>query len=188
MRLFTRTVRRAALPVAMSQGFNPRPRISVPAPLSVGIAGNNEVLDLELSDWCRPEEVSKVMNERLPKGLSVISASVLSGKPDRRPETLSYSVPLTPGCRVDESDLRMLEKAESVVVERKTDREVKRKEIASFIGHLRLEGDLLLMLVKVTEQGTARPEEVLEGLGCNAYVHYFPSRITRTHVSLSSSP
>ena len=46
MGVFARAFRRAGLPLRMSQGFNPRPRFSLPAPLPVGIEGLEEELRL----------------------------------------------------------------------------------------------------------------------------------------------
>ena len=57
MRLFERALRRAQLPVATSEGFHPRPRISLPMPLSVGFTGHSEVADVGLREWMRPEEL-----------------------------------------------------------------------------------------------------------------------------------
>ncbi len=187
MRLYMRVLRRAALPLAMSKGFNPRPRISIPAPIGVGITGYNEVLDLELCRWCRPEEVRKRINEHLPEGLSLVSVRIMDGKPARRPDELCYRVALRRGHPVRVETLSELQGRRSVKIARETGKGLKQKDIAPFIRRLRLEDGRLLMLLKVTDRGTARPEEVLDTLGCEEHVHYLPSRIERMHVSLSSS-
>ena len=49
MRCLERMVRRAQIPLALSQGFTPRPRIVFALPLALGIEGCSEVVDLELS-------------------------------------------------------------------------------------------------------------------------------------------
>ncbi|GAF87148.1 unnamed protein product, partial [marine sediment metagenome] len=38
LRLFARSLARAALPVRFSEGFNPHPRLSIPLPRPVGVA------------------------------------------------------------------------------------------------------------------------------------------------------
>lgn len=187
MRLFMRVLRRTALPLAVSQGFNPRLRISLPAPLGVGIEGANEVLDLEMSRWCRPGYVSGVIGGLLPEGISLASVRILQGKPARCPEALSYSVPLCEGHPVNDAVLRKIERRGSLVVARETDKGIKKKDIGPFIMHLRLQEGRLLMLLKVTEAGTARPQEVLDVIGCRPFIHYSPARIVRTHVSLIPS-
>lgn len=187
MRLFTRALRRAALPLAMSRGYNPRPRISIPAPLGVGIEGENEVLDLELCRWCRPEVIRRTVNKELPKGIRVIAAEVLRGKPERRPAGLSYRVPLIGDHSASAEALEELMAAENMEILRKSEKGGKIKDIAPFISHLRLHADTLSMLLVVTNHGTARPEEVLDALSCKPYSHYLPSQIARTHVSLIAS-
>ncbi len=187
MRLYMRVLRCAGLPIAMSEGYNPRPRISIPAPLSLGMSGTNEVLDLELSQWCKPQYLCRRLNNFLPDGIRILTAEILSGKPDRNLDSLVYEVPLNSGHPVREHDLGDILDQDSLVVLRGAKKGAKEKNIAPFIGGLRLAADSLFMLLKVNNQGTARPEELLNLLGCEPYKDYFPTRITRTHVSLLSS-
>ena len=48
MRLFQRAFKRAGLPLVHTQGFNPRPSVSIALPLSVGVESCCELLDFEL--------------------------------------------------------------------------------------------------------------------------------------------
>ena len=48
MRLFQRAFKRAGLPLTHTQGFNPRPSVSIALPLSVGVESNCELLDFDL--------------------------------------------------------------------------------------------------------------------------------------------
>jgi radical SAM-linked protein len=187
MRLFERALRRAALPVAMSQGFNPRPQISLPAPLGVGITGRNEVLDFELCEWVAPEEVRRRLTNELPEGIGIHSIQVLHSKPDRQPKQLAYRIPLLEGHPVTQARIQALLAAEAIEVTRCGDGKSKTVNVAEFLRDVRLQGNELHILLKVTDRGTARPEEVLEALGCKAGEHYLKGAIERTHVSLSSS-
>jgi len=188
MRVYARALRRAALPLAMSRGFNPRPRISIPAPLSVGFTGLNEVMDMELCRWCRPSYVREKLNEHLPDGIGVLAIKLLDAKPGRRPGGFSYVVPLAAGHPIKEEALDRLREQESLEINRSNDKDEKRKDIAPFIRQLRLQGDRLLVHLKFTDRGTARPEEVLNELGCEPHVHYLSSAIIRTHVNMIASP
>ena len=49
MRLWERGLRRAGVPVAYSEGFNPRPRLSFASPLAVGTTSESELLDILLT-------------------------------------------------------------------------------------------------------------------------------------------
>jgi radical SAM-linked protein len=188
MRLFKRALRRAGLPLAMSQGYNPRPRISLPAPLSVGIEGRNEVLDFELSQWVRPEEVGRRLAEELPRGVDIKAVENTAGKQDRSPTELSYRVPLLPGHTVGPEAIEELLAADELIVQRRKGDSTKEVDIRPFVAHLRVDDDQLQVLLRCTDRGTARPEEVLEKLGCQPGRDYLPGAMVRTHVNLSSSP
>ena len=48
MRVFQRAFKRAGLPLTHTQGFNPRPSVSIALPLSLGVESRCELLDFEL--------------------------------------------------------------------------------------------------------------------------------------------
>ncbi len=56
MRTFERAIRRADLPVAYSKGFNPRPQLAFALPIGVGLATNDDYVDVSLT---RPIEPSR---------------------------------------------------------------------------------------------------------------------------------
>jgi radical SAM-linked protein len=72
-RTWQRIVRRAALPLAYSEGFNPQPRLSFAAALPVGCTSDHEELDLILSPACDLEDVQARLNHALPPGMKVVS-------------------------------------------------------------------------------------------------------------------
>ena len=71
MRLFERAVRRADIPIKMTSGFNPRPKISFPLSLSVGTEGRNEIIELGLDRWVSVPEVQRRLQDQLPDGGSL---------------------------------------------------------------------------------------------------------------------
>jgi radical SAM-linked protein len=171
----------------MSQGYNPRPQISIPAPLSVAFSGENEVLDFELCRWLRPDEVEGRLAEELPQGIALKSMKSTPTKPDRRPRFFSYRIPLREGHPVTRAALDRLLGADELIVERTKKGKVKTRDIAGRVRALRLEQNDLHMLLAMTDRGTARPEEVLQALNCRPGRDYLKSSITRVHVDLSSS-
>ena len=62
----------------------------------------------------------------------------------------------------------------------------KEVEIRRFIKWIRLERESLLLRLLYTGEGTARPEEVLEALGCREGLDYRRAEIVRTHVDVPS--
>jgi radical SAM-linked protein len=79
MRAFERAIRRASLPVAHTQGFNPRPRLVFAAPLGVGGTGDNERLCVALERPVPAEAVLASLRTALPPGLSPAAAHSLPG-------------------------------------------------------------------------------------------------------------
>lgn len=54
---FTRALKRAGLPLKYSEGFSPHPKQVFALPLSVGMAGENELCDITLTEDFSHEEV-----------------------------------------------------------------------------------------------------------------------------------
>jgi radical SAM-linked protein len=170
----------------MSQGYNPRPRLSFPLALEVGVSGEDEVLDLQLTEWIHPEELETRLGRALPEGVGIRRIRSVAGTERCQARLIGYRVRLHAGHRVEPATVESLLERDSLSVERKRKGRVVRKDIRRFIRGLRLSGDDLEMLFEMTESGTARPEEVLAALGCRHGRDYRISEIVRTRVSLVS--
>ena len=73
MRLFQRAFKRADLPLKHTQGYNPRPSVSIALPLSVGVESNCELLDFDLDgDKVANRIVRGKLNDYLVPGIRVI--------------------------------------------------------------------------------------------------------------------
>lgn len=74
MRLFQRAFKRAGLHLTHTQGYNPRPSVSIALPLSVGVESFCELLDFELDgDLLEPEEIKDRLNFALVSGIRVLT-------------------------------------------------------------------------------------------------------------------
>ena len=73
-RLFQRAFRRAKLPLAYSQGFNPHPLVSFATALSVGMTSMGEYLDVTLTEYMSPESFIDAVSTVLPKGIEIVEA------------------------------------------------------------------------------------------------------------------
>lgn len=72
MRLFQRAFQRAKLPLKHTQGFNPRPSVSIALPLSVGVDSACELLDFSLDGVSVPcEKITERLNKTLVSGVRV---------------------------------------------------------------------------------------------------------------------
>ena len=73
MRLFQRAFKRAGLPLTHTQGYNPRPSVSIALPLSVGVESVCELLEYELEGEEKPshKEIVDRLNAVLVDGIRV---------------------------------------------------------------------------------------------------------------------
>lgn len=81
MRLFQRAFKRAGLPLTHTQGFNPRPSVSIALPLSVGVASQCELLDFELDGMdISCQEICNRLNQTLVDGIAVLQVAPVGKK------------------------------------------------------------------------------------------------------------
>ena len=73
LRVWERLLRRAALPVSYSQGFNPHPKITIAMPLPVGCTGEREVLDVVMDQALPAQHIVDVMQPVCPTGLGIVA-------------------------------------------------------------------------------------------------------------------
>ena len=71
MRLFNRTIKRAGIKLAYSQGFNPHPKMVFAQPLSLGHTGLNEYIEIETTEDHEPGYIAEKLSELMPPGLDI---------------------------------------------------------------------------------------------------------------------
>ena len=80
MRLFQRAFKRAGLPLTHTQGFNPRPSVSIALPLSLGVESRCELLDFDLEVPVDCGEIREKLNASLVEGVFVREVYEQGGK------------------------------------------------------------------------------------------------------------
>ena len=80
MRAIQRALRRSGLPLQYSNGFNPHIRLSFAAPLSVGVIGLNEMMEVPLTEEVAPGEFIARMNGVLPHCLRITACMPMDEK------------------------------------------------------------------------------------------------------------
>ena len=73
-RAWERAIRRAGLPLAYTQGFNPQARLQFAAALPVGFTGQGEVADVFLNEALDPAEFLSRLTAALPPGIRPLRA------------------------------------------------------------------------------------------------------------------
>lgn len=84
-RVFERALRRAGVPMAYSQGFNPHPKISWVGAAPTGVASEAEYVELSLVREVDPLVLARELDAALPPGLDVVDAviAVAGSLPER---------------------------------------------------------------------------------------------------------
>ncbi|NPV86046.1 MAG: DUF2344 domain-containing protein [Anaerolineae bacterium] len=70
-KIWERTLRRASLPIAYSQGFHPQPRLVQACPLPLGFTSQAEIIDLWLESDLSIAEVQTALQRSLPPGITL---------------------------------------------------------------------------------------------------------------------
>lgn len=165
MRLFERALRRTGLPLRMTEGYNPHPVIAFPTALGLGLESLDEVLEFELASWTAPRQIEKLLGGQLPEGIAVVSAETF----DRRDRSCVSYVEYEASCpgqgpKLPEG-IRAFLALKECPVERASDKGSKTVEIRQYALAVESDGDRAFLRVKVTDQGTAKPEEILRAIG-----------------------
>lgn len=193
VRLTERTFRRANVPLSFSKGFNPHPKISFGAPLSVGVSSEYELLDVELEEEIDVEKFLSEQKSFSPEGITFIqgvyidkSNSLMSMLTDA-----TYMMKTSPiKYSVEELSAKVEEflKSETIMIEKlNKKKQLKEVDIKPLIGELvLLKSDDEELISKVTvasgSNGNLKPEVLLKAfydfLGAEFEEHFV--RIHRT--------
>ncbi len=199
-KIWERSLRRARLPLAYSQGFHPQPRIQLAAALPLGFASRAEVMDIWLTGDLTPASLPAALEGHMPPGLAVLDVEQVDERaPALQTEVVGaeYQVEITeagsgrrPACaraagtgeRAEGSGLT--ERLASVMAAESLPRERRGKpyDLRSLIEELALTGSSLFMRLSAREGATGRPEEVLAALG----IPLEDTRIERTRLLFRS--
>lgn len=75
MRLLTRAMRRAKLPLKLSEGFSPHPKLSLKRALKLGLESENEEGSIILTLPISPDEFKNKLQPQLPEGIEIKNVS-----------------------------------------------------------------------------------------------------------------
>lgn len=72
-RVWERLLRRADLQLAFSEGFHPKPRISFPSALALGVEALDEIVELEIVGELDIEKIEADIRRECPAGMELLS-------------------------------------------------------------------------------------------------------------------
>lgn len=79
MRLFHRALRRSNLPITVTKGFNPHPKISVGRALKLGLESEEELAIFYFDEDVKAQDFINRINEQLPEGIRIKDAKTGAG-------------------------------------------------------------------------------------------------------------
>jgi radical SAM-linked protein len=149
----------------MTEGYNPHAVLSFPTALGLGIESQDEILEFELSRWTSPRQVQADLAAQLPEGVAVVSVEAFDRKDRSYVDFVEYEA-FCPGQADGLADrVRAFLALKECKVERVSDKGSKTVEIRQYVLGADFEGERVLLRIRITDQGTAKPEEVLRSMG-----------------------
>ena len=175
LRAWERVLRRANVALAYSHGFNPRPKLFFVSALPVGFTGRAEMVDVILQRHLELRDFAARLKRQLPSGLQLVSVTEV---PNALPPLPAQVVAAEYEIVVESPDapngiqarLDSLLAAESIPRRRERPGGVRVYDLRPLIKKLWVIGRggnmyVIGMRLQADEQGTGRPDEVIDALG-----------------------
>jgi radical SAM-linked protein len=177
-RAFERAFRIEALPLAFTQGFSPRPKVSFGLALSVGCESEAEYLDVELAHEFDVDALPAALSAALPEGIDVFAAVALADRAPALQESVTaveYDVVIEhrDGTALDVADVHRLVDAALAAETLQATRRRKGRDVVDEVRSLIRAVDVIgpselgvrLHLELATQPSSVRPGEVVAALG-----------------------
>ncbi len=170
--VFEHAFLRSKLPIAWSEGFNPRMKLAFASALAVGVTSDAEYMDFELTKpLCQPEVFDRLRTQ-LPKGADLLR---LKEHGKRQPALMSLvdcasyelRMPYAGTPETVQSALDAFQRKSEVRYLRVTPKKRREIEVKQYLSEpIRAEtaeGELILsMEIGITSSGSVKPGEILE--------------------------
>ena len=183
-----RAVRRAGFGLAFTEGMRPKPILSLAMPLGVGIEGEDEICDFSLMQRAPLTEMAKKIGGELPEGiiLKSVGPTLERTKSASRVDSVSYRIELVQAPDGLAAAIDRFYRERELVVLRRRPKGDKEVDVKKYVNRVRQfeEGTGVEFEMKVTGEGTARPEEIEGLLSDFAGEELEVRRVVRTAINL----
>jgi radical SAM-linked protein len=191
MRYWERVLHRVGMPLVYSEGFTPHPKISLAAPLPIGVTSEAELMDITLRKRVSPYFFIQTVKEGLPRGIDVfevreVSLEAPSLQSQVRYAEYSVKVKVNRNLKAMQEAIASLLQAEHLPWQHMRDTGPRHYDLRLLIENLWLidwsDSECTLgMRLRNDSRGAGRPEQVAAILGLPDY----PRSIHRTKLSLA---
>jgi radical SAM-linked protein len=184
LKVVQRALLRSGADLIYSQGYNPRPKLSLPLPKSVGIASEDELFCAQIS--CQPvtdgrpgengdlnKELFKSIAAQMPEGFCLTELTVHNGRVTYQPLEAEYLVFINDAEELVKVSAQadklngLIRAGEEMTIERTVDEKgsVKTVDVGKFLKSFEQVPEGIKVVSKITDKGTIRPDEILRLLG-----------------------
>ena len=188
-RVFERACIRAGIDLRYSCGFNPRPKLSLPLPRSVGVESDNELLCLSVDCARLPQEpnlqsrIKAGLTGQIPQGLELLEVSIAGTKVSFQPGAATYIFTVRQEYLNEDLKRRIkhLLASESLDIQRrkgKKNSKFKNIDVRGFLKSIKLAGADITVECQISSAGSIRVDELLELLELDAEKLAAPIRRT----------
>ena len=87
MRCFARALKRAEIPLWYTEGFNPRPYMNFAMPLSLGMEGLSEILDIRINEDIKFSEIKERLSKTMPPDIKIVDVK----EPVKKAQLVAFS-------------------------------------------------------------------------------------------------
>ncbi|MCW2920545.1 MAG: hypothetical protein JWL76_419 [Thermoleophilia bacterium] len=188
-------LRRSGITLALSPGMRPKPRIKMAMPRPVATEAWSDILEVELTEEIDTDQFSLQLSEVLPAGLVLQTIERLDGVYASAASRVAGATwRWSFGTDVAHEDLEravgtMLAADEATVERASPGKQARSVDVRRFIGDMTAiagdEGPVLRAFVRLTEAGSAKPEEVVRALGVLAGRSFAPLRTVRESIAIA---
>jgi radical SAM-linked protein len=178
LKVFERACRRADIEIEYTQGFNPRPKLSLPLPRSVGVESDDELLCLrvnctlsELETGNYESRIESALRSQLPEHVELLSVAVAKQGAKFRPCSAVYFLPVRNDYLDDRLNARVqrLLASKTLSVTRisgpgtgRVRSAVKNIDVRPFLRSIEVDNWGIMVDCKITSAGSIRIEEILK--------------------------
>ncbi|MBQ4089262.1 MAG: DUF2344 domain-containing protein [Clostridia bacterium] len=163
-RFFQRALNRTGLPIAYSQGFNPHPVMAFASALALGWTSEYEVIDIKLGAPMGRKRAEEAMRAALPDDLPVLQVKMVEDKLPSLMPMVHASEYRIENSGVTQEMIADFNSKDEVLAIRKTKSGEREINIRPLAYELRLEGDVLVAVLALTDKDTLKPDLLVKTL------------------------
>ncbi len=186
-RCVARAFHKAKLPMWYTEGFNPHAFVTFALPLSLGVEGRRESMDIRLLEDMPKQEIMNRLNEALPKDIRIFDVT----EPQMKPGKIAYAS-YEIRYKTENGDLQLIKAEletlfakESIPVQKKTKSGMKTINLSSYLNRyeITVEDNQIVLNIVLPAGSTENINPSLIGdaveaeLGYRLYAHIIRSSL-----------